>query len=134
MARRRGEKAADFGQVRAELAKAARGAFTELRAQHPDEDFYVFALYDSEDATGPSPSANSEQKFRLLAERQKRKTPRDLAITRWGTAEWAYEAVGCEHFHGAWKLLESLREAAGDDYRTFRAQSFAASVGALVDL
>lgn len=134
----------DWAEVRRFVAAGARATYADLRAQNPGEQFYAFALYDCDDATGPQVSANSEQKFQeLLArhrpsyEKQGRPFgPRQEAVYRWGTAEWWYEAEGGEHFAPASALLEELSAAASerDAYPEFRAHAFAALTGALCEL
>jgi hypothetical protein len=44
------------------LADAARAAFTQVRAAHPKERFYVFALF-SADGDLWEPSANTEERL-----------------------------------------------------------------------
>ena len=140
----------DFAEVRRLVAAAAKKTIAELRAENPDENFYAFALYDSDDATGPEVSANSEEKFQELLTRHRARYEkqgqrfglREEANCRWGTAEWWHEACSdAKDFGPAYELLNSLadeaRAAEASDrtaYHVFRAHAFAAMVGALRDL
>jgi hypothetical protein len=135
----------DFAEVRRLVAASTKKTYADLRAENPGEQFYAFALYDCDDATGPQVSANSEQKFQELLPRDRRLYekrgrpygPREEAYCRWGTAEWWYEACSdARDFAPAYELLQSLsaEASARDAYPEFRARAFAAMVGALCDL
>ncbi len=135
----------DFAEVRRLVAAAAKKTYADLRAENPGEQFYAFALYDSDDATGPQVSANSEEKFQELLARHRRSYekqgrrfgPREEASYRWGTAEWWHEACSeARDFGPAYELLEEMSgEASGREaHPEFRAHAFAAMIGALCDL
>lgn len=137
----------DFAEVRRLIAAGAKKTYAELRAESPNEHFYAFALYDSDDATGPQVSANSEEKFQELLVQARHQYesrgynsrpfgPREEASYRWGTAEWWYEACSdARDFRPAYELLEKLAAATAEsDYPAFKAQASAAMVGALRDL
>ena len=87
------------------IRNAARQAFGELRRAHPDETFYAFALYTDDGWMTIVPAANSEEGFRRVAEDDP--DPAEHHYARWATAEWAYEAVGDEHFDAANDLLNA---------------------------
>lgn len=120
----------DFNYVRAMLKDAVRTSFDALRASHPQQTFYAFALSDS-DGTGPSPAANSEQKWLKRVEREKLADSDERFLYRWSPAEWAFEAVGCEPFHPVWQILRSEQP---HDRLAFKARSFGASIYALKEL
>lgn len=125
--------AIDFARVQALLKDAVCGTLDSLRAEHPDETFYAFALYDAE-GTCPAPSANSEEKWHKRIEREKVAASDRRFSSRWGTAEWAYEAyegAGAEAFAEACELLESEKP---DNRLEFQARSFGASISALKEL
>ena len=76
------------------IRDAARDAFADLRAAHPGEAFYAFALYTDDGLMTVMPAANSEQGFRRAAGDED--DPTELAHYRWATGEWAYEGEGAE--------------------------------------
>lgn len=49
----------DFSDFKKEIAQAAKGSFEDLRAAHPEEHFYAYALYTDSDAMTVVPAANS---------------------------------------------------------------------------
>lgn len=89
-----------------DIANAARATYRALRAAHPDERFYAFALYTDSGAMTVVPSANSEEG---LARSRQQSDPGDdrtaPAWLRWGTAEWAYEAAEAQAFNPLCKRL-----------------------------
>jgi hypothetical protein len=119
--------AIDFTAVKVVLKRAVRTCLDALKAKHPKETFYAFALYDA-DGTGPTPAANSEQKWLKIIEKQGLRDDPMRFLYRWSTAEWAYEAVGCEPFHPAWEILE---KGGGTE---LLARSLATSIQALKEL
>ncbi len=119
-----------FDQVRAMLKSAIRTSFDTLRAKYPKQTFYAFALYDAE-GTGPSPAANSLQKWRKRVENEGVAEDDERFLYRWSTAEWAYEAAECEPFQPVWEVLEAEKP---DDHLAFRVESFGASIFALKEL
>jgi hypothetical protein len=120
----------NFNQVRAMLKEAARATLEKLRADHPDETFYAFALYDAE-GTCPGPSANSEEKWRKLVERKKIADSDERFFYRWSTAEWAYEGAAADPFEA---IGELLRSQTPDNWLEFQAQSYGACIFALKEL
>lgn len=95
-------------KLTAAIKSAAKRAFTEVRKSNKGETFYAFALYTDEDFATVEPSCNSEEKFeeRIRSEGRKLK-PSHVKYVRWGTAEWAYEGAGGEHFAKAYELIKS---------------------------
>ncbi len=101
----------DFTQFRTAVRDAAEKAFTEVRAAHPDEHFYAFALYTDDGAMTVVPAANTEEGFQ-------RKVGEDGAEAnyyRWATGEWAYEAVGSKAFQAASDLLNADDRYEGEE-------------------
>ncbi len=90
----------NYKKFERELLNGARAAFTQLRADHATDDFYVFAIYTTPEVTYVSPTASSEQSLR--SEDQ-----------RWSPADWAYHLEGQELFAPAEAVLDkgpSVRE------------------------
>jgi hypothetical protein len=77
----------------ARLKDALRSAFTEARKAHPDEHFYVFAVFAEDEGEGLQPSCNT---LEALARRAKKlgQTPDQL---RWFAEEFEYHQVGEAH-------------------------------------
>jgi hypothetical protein len=122
--------ALDFDRVKGLLKEAVRSTLATLRAEHPDETFYGFAIYDAE-GTCPGPSANSEEKWRALVERKNLADDDDRFFYRWSSAEWAYEGVAAEAFDEIGDLLTSEEP---ENWLEFQARSFGASIFALKEL
>ena len=92
------------------IANAAKAAFTEARAQHPDERFYVFGLY-SQDGTDLQPTCNTEEGLaRTLAKGQL-----DPVEMRWFAEEFEGFQVGEEHFRA---VEEVNSEPGADDFKS----------------
>ncbi len=120
----------DFLEIRELLKEGVRTTLTTLREQHPDEHFYAFALYDAE-GENVAPSANSEEKYQARIARQKCADSDSRFMYRWGTAEWAYEALEYGPFEEARELLS---QAPKDEWLEFQVQSYGASIFALKEL
>lgn len=121
---------ADFHKVKDLLKQGVRETLDTLRRENPNEHFYAFALYDA-DGDCVCPSANSEEKYQSIVTRAGCAETDQRMLYRWGTAEWAYEAVEYGPFEDARELLAS---APRDDWFEFQAQSFGASIFALKEL
>ena len=130
----------DWTQFQAAVRDGARAAFREVRAVHPSEHFYAFALYTDDGVMTVVPAANSEESFG-----RKGGGKAEAAYYRWATGEWAYKAVGSEHFGAAYVLLNGEgrdgEDAEAEDeweespqFAEFRRQVIESLVGALVDL
>jgi hypothetical protein len=122
--------AIDFDRVRALLKEGVRATLDKLRAEHPDETFYAFALYDAE-GTCPAPAANSEEKYHQKVEKMKIADSDERFLYRWSSAEWAYEGVEAGPFDEVGELLSSEKP---DNWLEFQARSFGASIFALKEL
>ena len=96
------------------IREGCRRAFGELRAAHPEQTFYAFALYTDGGLMTIMPAANTEQ--RLAPKAASTKDAQTRAYYRWAPAEWAYEASGLEHFDEAHELLNAPdTQYQGDD-------------------
>jgi hypothetical protein len=130
----------DFTALRADIARAAERAFTELKARHRGEHFYAFALYTDDGAQTVVPAANSEEGFaRKLALSGADET--EYPHYRWSTGEWLYDAVGDEHFRGISDRLNAPGAApseeedpSGEAFGAFKQGLLDAMTGALSDL
>ncbi|HEY4258824.1 MAG TPA: DUF4303 domain-containing protein, partial [Schlesneria sp.] len=117
----------DFQKVKSLLKEAVRETLNTLRIQHAGERFYAFALYDA-DGDCVCPSANSEERYQATIKRNKVDQSDERYMYRWGTAEWAYEAVEFGPFQEAREILQS---GPREDWLEFQAKSFGASIFAL---
>jgi hypothetical protein len=124
----------DFSLVRDEIKDAARQAFEAVRANHPGEQFYTFALYSDESAMTIVPAANSEEALQRQVRADGSSAP---AWLRWSTGEWAYEGEGSEHFDSVSRRInvdERYEESEPGAFEAFRDNVYAAMVQALGDL
>ena len=118
----------DFQQFVHQLAQASQAAFTELLAQHPNEQFYSFALYSDEDAMTVCPAANTLA--HLAAQ-----PPDDLPYAKFEPAEWKYEMVGADaQFDELSRQLRARLDedfAEPDGFERFRQQLYTTCVDVL---
>lgn len=134
----------DFSLLRSEIAAAARCAFATVLKNHPDEQFYAFALYSDDAAMSVVPAANSEEALRRKAQNEKQDegSPAPDAPpvessgewARWFTGEWAYEAEGGEHFDRVDDLLNAADNCADADFPAFRINLYETMIEALGEL
>ncbi|CAB3748325.1 hypothetical protein B7G54_01330 [Burkholderia puraquae] len=97
----------DFSDFQRDIADAARATFRALRALHPDEHFYAFALYTDSGAMTVVPAANSVEGLRRIREQQA--VPDDDPWYVWGFSEWAYAAAEASPFNAiCGKLADDL--------------------------
>ncbi len=87
----------DFSDFQRDIADAARATFRALRALHPDEHFYAFALYTDSGAMTVVPAANSVEGLRRVREQQA--VADDDPWYAWGFSEWAYAAAEASPFN-----------------------------------
>ena len=87
----------DFSDFQRDIADAARATFRALRALHPDEHFYAFALYTDSGAMTVVPAANSVEGLRRICARQA--VADDDPRFVWGVSEWAYAAAEASPFN-----------------------------------
>jgi hypothetical protein len=89
----------DFSDFQRDIAEAARATFKALRALHPDEHFYAFALYTDSGAMTVVPAANSIEGLRRIRARQAIADDDPAPWYTWSSAEWAYEAAEASPFN-----------------------------------
>ena len=126
------EENATFSNLQEVLISAARSTFTSVREANPEEQFYAFAIYDS-DCRGPTPSCNSIER---LAEKCVVDSDDRFVDYKWNPSEWAYEAKHGEAFVEAREILRKIEKNAtkdfsDKDYSDFLCKSILASVNAL---
>lgn len=133
----------DFGQLRTQIAEAARCAFASVQKAHEDETFYTFALYSTDDAVGITPAANSNEAFTA----QRAELAGDDSLTeadllgnfRWSPFDWEYDCEEGDAFRSIDRLI-SVRgrgrydRGVPDGFVQFKAGVFASMVLALSDL
>jgi hypothetical protein len=103
----------DFDTLKRDLKDAAAASIAELRAAHPDEHFYAFALYTDDDAAGISPAANTDEALAKRVAEYKYTKARDVNALRWSTSEWAYEGFGWEHFKPSYDAMMAVEVPGG---------------------
>ena len=108
----------DSPEFRAEVKEAMAAAFRDLRAAHPEERFYAYALYTDDGVAGISPAANGEEGFASKVEAYGKAEPGELAYLRWTPSEWAYEGFGWERTKATYHAIMAMEERA--DFETFR--------------
>ena len=107
----------NFATLQKKIANAARKAFKEIQNDHPGERFYAFALYTDDGAMTVEPAANSEEALESSAEEYD-ESP-DTGWLRWGTAEWAYEGEGGDHFNDVYDALNVKNPYDNKDPKAF---------------
>ena len=122
----------DWVDLETRIYDAAKSAFSSLKNAHPNEEFYVCALYTDSGAMTVCPSANS---FRGLEEKvsqedEEDRSPEVVQYYKWASSEWVYEAWRSEEFKG---VCKSLRESAeSSDFESFQSKLFLAMTNALL--
>jgi hypothetical protein len=125
----------DFSLLRIKVKEAAQQAFEMVRANHPNERFYAFALYSDDSAMTIMPTANSEEA--LLRKAQAEEYLPIPSWLRWSTSEWSYEAEGDEYFNAACDTInveDRYDEMESGAFEVFRDKVFLTMVQALADL
>lgn len=89
----------DFSDFQREIADAARATFKALRALHPDEHFYAFALYTDSGAMTVVPAANSVEGLSRVRAQQAVADDDPDPWYVWGCPEWAYAAAEASPFN-----------------------------------
>lgn len=130
----------DFTLLRREIVEAARRSFSDVRAAHPHEKFYAFALYSDSSAMTALPAANTEEGFTRCIERYMAKgwfKDSSPSFFRWSTPEWAYECESSERFEAVYEMINVEGRYDRDDpsgFVNFKGRLFATMVLALSDL
>ena len=108
--------ALNFERLLTDVKAAATAAIAELRAAHPGEHFYAFALYTDGGVAGISPAANTEEHLARRITDYKFTKPAEINYLRWSTSEWAYEGFGWAHFKPSYDEMMAVRHPPeGDD-------------------
>lgn len=125
-------------ELRTAIRAAASAAFSAVRAAHPSDTFYYFALVTTEDGLRPGPSASSLEGLAHALEKYERAgRPVEPADLRWSEADSPYNLYGDEHFSEVERLfLEGgdHRDLPVAEYHAELAKRFGAMEGALLDL
>jgi Domain of unknown function (DUF4303) len=99
------------GHLTALLIDAARQAFTQARALHPEERFYCYALYTNDLASYICPTCSSEQGLQQVARQYLARDGGTLAgqldELRWSPCDSPYHLLGEEHFAEVDRLLQT---------------------------
>lgn len=90
----------DFSDFQKEIAQAAKGSFEDLRAAHPTEHFYAYALYTDSDAMTVVPAANSLEALAEVRKEMDVEVEERAPEFEWGTGEWRYDAWKAGYFNG----------------------------------
>jgi hypothetical protein len=129
--------ALNFDWLRADVKAAATVAIEELRAAHPGEQFYTFALCTDDGVAGISPAANTEEHLaKRTAEYNYRKSA-EINYLRWSTGEWAYEGFGWNHFKPSYDAMMAVRhppEGDDDPFPVYRRRVLQLMIDVLADL
>lgn len=104
----------DTARLREALAEATTAAIADLRAAHPFDAFYAFALFTDDDASAIQFAANSEEAFAETILRHGVKDRRNIAGIRFSTGEWRHEGAGGERFAVVNRRLRGTRGDGGD--------------------
>ncbi|RYG71473.1 DUF4303 domain-containing protein [bacterium] len=113
------------------MREAMAAAFADLRAAHPEERFYAYALYTDDGVAGISPAANSEEG--LAAKIAEYGDDAEPAYLRWTTSEWAYEGIGWERTEATYHAITKMGQAA-DDFDAFHQDVLTLMRDVLADL
>ncbi|MBN3832225.1 DUF4303 domain-containing protein [Burkholderia sp. Ac-20344] len=89
----------DFSDFQRDIADAARATFRALRALHPDEHFYAFALYTDSSAMTVVPAANTTEGLARIRAQQAVADNDPAPWFAWGFSEWAYASAEASPFN-----------------------------------
>jgi hypothetical protein len=115
---------ANLNVLTTSIREAARSAFSSVRAAHPKDHFYYFALVTTADALRPGPSASSQEGLAaVLEENSALGHEYDPADLRWSEADSPYNLEGDNFFADVDRLFLD-----GGDHRALPAGEFEAEV------
>lgn len=118
------------------IIEAARATFVKLRDTHPKENFYVFALYTSNEANYITASANTEegllQRAKHYEKREKKGMKRHADSVKWHAPDWAYHCSGDDQFEQAQEVLDALPDINDLDEDGFR-KEFDARIAVFIE-
>jgi uncharacterized protein DUF4303 len=134
--------AVDFDLLRGRIAEAVAHTFRAVRAAHPTDSIYAFALYTVEDAIGVNPSVNSEEAYRRTvvretAEEVKTKWLESNGISlegfllgdhRWSAPAWEYDCDESEGFDLVNELINNDGTGVYDEEDALGFEKFKAGV------
>ena len=133
-------KRLNFKALQAAVRDAARNAFSEVRANHPNDTFYAYALYTTDGGDYLVPTSNSEEGLRRVmkqyASKSEDSTVNELSL-RWSAPDWPYHTEGERHFNVVEELLANgpsiydLSDSAAERHVNKLMQAF---IGGLLDL
>ncbi|WP_174915967.1 DUF4303 domain-containing protein [Burkholderia lata] len=122
-------RAMNIQDLIAHIAQATTSVFSALKNEHPDEDFYAFALYTDNSAMSVVAAGNSEQALEEVLKNADERSPEQDAYYRWASSEWLYEAFHGSEFKG---VSKTVRESADrSNFRKFKVDVHAAMIEAL---
>jgi hypothetical protein len=148
------EELFDSGEARRLVKEGARAFFSEMRGDNPDETFYVYVAYGTDDdARLIGLAANSERGYEKIVAKYRgneshMRSLREMGFEfnphfyRWCFAEWSYVG-GASEMEPFYDLIDAVET--GEEYDPseppgpetdvdLRAQSYAAMVLGLSDL
>lgn len=128
----------DDKALRAALAAAARAAFTQLRADHPDEQLYCYSLYTTPEYRWISPLVLGREALRRVAtDYDADNVEGQMDELRWSPADSSYLEMGAEHFGESEAILAALphiHELPHDQFVDRVRRVHECCIGALQDL
>jgi hypothetical protein len=143
----------DFNVLRKRIAEASRLTFEAVRAAHPEQRFYAFALYTVDDAVAINPSMNSEEAYhdavaRETADEENTRwlisngiSPQAslLGDHRWSAFDWEFDCAESDSFEAINELINNRGAGIYDEgdalgFEKFKAGVMASMVLALSDV
>jgi len=113
----------------AQIAQATTSVFSALKNEHPDEDFYAFALYTDSSAMSVVAAGNSEQALEKVLKNADERSAEQDVYYRWVSSEWRYEAFHGSEFKGVSKTVRESPDRS--NFRKFKVDVHAAMIEAL---
>lgn len=99
-------------KLRKAVYLAAKRAFTEVRAKHPKETFYVFGLMTNDAAQYLFPLSNTEQTLKKTVKKYRDEgyKEQNTDTLRWSFGDWTYAKDGEEYFEEVNDLLSEATQ------------------------
>jgi hypothetical protein len=95
----------NWPDLTARIHEAADEAFSLLAQRHPDEDFYVFALYTDSSAMTALASTNSTQALDRIIRAAGSLSESSRRARAWYNPEWGYPSLKGEKFSVISKIM-----------------------------
>ncbi len=143
------EERFDFAEARRFVKEGAKAFFTRMHEKHPDETFYVYVAYGTDDDPKlVTLTANSEGGYTRVVEKYRARyaeDPRRGEVNpnyfRWGFPEWGYGG-GAQDMDPFYEIIAKAEENEEDDDEfpgpdtnvELRSQAYAAMMLGLWDL